>query len=780
MKNDETAPAAGAFRRIWDNAETVEANLHRVVIFRRRFRLDRPLPHAELRIAADTDFIAALDGVEIDRGQFSDDPTVKSWDRVALPPLPAGDHLLAVKVYFCGVKTSGYAPGMPGLYCGCFAADGAEIRFPEPWRCLPDPAFRAGKFEKVTPQLGLTTHYDLRKAINWSSPATDDREWREAAESLPDPALRFRERPAGTRPRLEAFRPGRLVKAGNFRRETRDETASAAMRMAQDICYTSGEVPESLPATLATPPGYEASGVWAIADLGGEMAGLVEFEVEVPAGARIDYGHGEHLADGRVRTEIYGRNFADTCIARAGRNTFQLPFRRIGGRYLELHFSELGGQPVTIHRIGIRPWVLPLPPAAPCEVPSTEWRELRRRAVHTLELCMHEHYEDCPWREQALYTYDSRWQMLYGYSLWGNYDFAAASLELFVPGQREDGHFRLCAPTRGQTVIPIYSLIWTVQLYEHFLHSGSNALFLRCRAAAEKLFAARLADRDAATGLYHPGSPDFWNFYEWAEGLHSRGMPEGELHALYNLYFIEALDAYAKLLESAGESGEAYRRSAAELRGLVEKTFYDPARGLYASTCRNGKAGELFHEHTQVMMLYTRSVPEERRAALWQKIRSREGLIPMTLSSLPYRVLAALDDPGNAADDLETLLLDSYRPMLASETDTLWETAEGQSAFQFAGSLCHGWSALPAYFLAAAVFGVRPTAPGFRRFRFAPHPGTFPEASGEIVTPAGPIRVGFRREGDTLRLRIRHPTSLVMESDFPHLDGVPELQVETY
>lgn len=778
MTNDATATAA-TFRRIWDNALGIEANLHRVVFFRKRFRLERPLAGAELRIAADTDLIAALDGVEIDRGQFSDDPTVKSWDRVALPTIGAGEHLLAVQVYFRGVKTSGYAPGLPGLYCACFAADGAEIRFPEPWRTMPDPAFRAGKIEKVTPQLGLTTCCDLRRAIDWASPTTDDRDWREAAEFAPDAALHFRERPAGTHPQLEAFHPGKLVKTGHFRRESHDENASAALRMAQDVCYSSSAMPSAFPATFVTPPGYESSGIWLIADLGGEMAGLVEFEVDAPEGARIDHGHGEHLADGRVRTEIYGRNFADTCFCRAGRNRFQLPFRRIGGRYLELHFSDLGGQPVTIHRIGIRPWVLPLPPAAPCEVPSAEWRELRRRAVRTLELCMHEHYEDCPWREQALYTYDSRWQMLYGYYLWGNHDFAAASLELFAPGQREDGHFRLCAPTRGETVIPIYSLIWAVQLYEHFLHSGSNALFLRCRAAAAKLFAARLADRDAATGLYHPGSPDFWNFYEWAEGLHSRGMPAGELHALYNLYFIEALEAYAKLLESAGESGETYRRSAAELRGRVEKTFYDPARGLYASTCRNGKLGKLFHEHTQVMMLHTRSVPEARRADLWQKIRAREGMVPMTLSCLPYRVLAALDDPGNAADDLETLLLDTYRPMLGPETDTLWETAEGQSAFQFAGSLCHGWSALPVWYLAAAVLGVRPVEAGFRRFRVAPHPGSFSEASGEIVTPAGAIRVQFRRDGDTIRLRIRHPAALVMESDFSHLGGRPEVEVET-
>ena len=132
-----------------------------------------------------------------------------------------------------------------------------------------------------------------------------------------------------------------------------DPEASAAQLIAQDICYTSDIVPASLPETFQTAYGYDASGIWLIADLGKEMAGFVEFEIDAPAAARIDYGHGEHLADGRVRTEIYGRNFADTCICREGRNVFQLPFRRIGGRYLEIHISNLNGKPVTCRRIGI-------------------------------------------------------------------------------------------------------------------------------------------------------------------------------------------------------------------------------------------------------------------------------------------------------------------------------------------------------------------------------------------------------------------------------------------
>ena len=70
---------------------------------------------------------------------------------------------------------------------------------------------------------------------------------------------------------------------------------------------------------------------------------------------------------------------------------------------------------------------------------------------------MHEHYEDCPWREQALYAYDSRNQMLYGYYVWGNYDFAATSLDLLGRGIRSDGMLELCAPAKAWITIPSFA-----------------------------------------------------------------------------------------------------------------------------------------------------------------------------------------------------------------------------------------------------------------------------------------------------------------------------------
>lgn len=745
--------------RLWDNDQGIAFNQHRIVCFRRHFRLSSPCRGATLFVAADSDFIVFLDGREILRGQYPDDPCVKSYDSVFIPELSAEEHLLAIKVYYCGGEFSGYTPGLPGLYVD-WTLQGVSAG---QWLAHEDDSFRSGAMPKVSPQLGFTTEYDLRRQFDFSSPELDDSGWRPAQELSAAPGIVFRPRPAGTKCQLGEFRPMKCIRSGRLCRFTEGVPGiTAAQSVSADNCYADS-TSKSFPIHWSIPEGYEFTGLWLIADLGGEETGMVEFEVEAPAGTRIDCAHGEHLFDGRVRAEICGRNFADTVYCKAGVTCFTLPFRRVGARYLELHFTGQKGGDVTVRRVGIRPWRLPLPSASAFDCSDGDWMELRRRGVHTLELCMHEHYEDCPWREQGMYTYDSRTQILYGYCLWGNYDFAKAALELFRFAPRQDCHLRLCVPSRGEIIIPVYSLVWMAEIYEHYLYSGDITLFLLCRQTAERMLLARLAEFDTATGLYRTDAK-LWNFYEWAPGVNGRDTREAEFHALYNLYLLECLECYARLLEAAGEDAAEVRQRADALRRAVEGHFFDAQSGLYASysDAEGGLFG--FHEHTQALMLTTGSVPEEKRPALLRALADRT-LVPMTLSSLPYKVWAM--EAGTPADRnaIADMVMGHYRTMLAASCDTLWETENGQDDFFYAGSLCHGWSALPIYVMQSIILGIKPLEPGFRRFRVAPAPGGLRFASGEMPTPAGRIQVSWRLEKDNGTLRICVPAGLHPEVD---------------
>ncbi|MFA6929322.1 MAG: family 78 glycoside hydrolase catalytic domain [Lentisphaeria bacterium] len=759
-----TKPLHGALR-IWKNAGLSEPNQY--VLFRKKFKLERKQTELLLKISVDSDFILMLDGTELGRGQFSDDPDFPTWSEFMIPELVAGEHLLAVQVYHKGEGFSCYAIGIPGLLLALKNAE-FELLSDASWKMLPDPAFASGMRAKLTSQLGFTVEYDARKALAWADPELDDQAWPNAVAMLPDKP--YQKRPAGAIPRLEPFCSAKVIRQGMLFR--RHEEKTVAQTMAVDQVYWNAEKPDF--------PAKEADCCWGswprlggvgdgwalIADLGCESVGFLEFELEAPEGCILDIAHGEHLDDGKVRMQCFGRNFADRFICQAGRHVYHLPFRRLGVRYLQLHFVMPETEtPVRLLRVGICPWTLPLPEAVPFKTGNMELLEVRRLAIRTLELCMHEHYEDCPWREQSLYTYDSRNQMLYGYYLWNNEDFAAASLNLFGKVILPDGQLRLCAPTRMKTVIPMYSLIWPIQVYEHYLYSGSMAVFQENRRLLAEVVDKALACRDEISGLCSPPSREYWYFYEWAPELSQQGCAEGEFHSLYNLYLIEMLEAYARLLKADHQAADHYEKAAEKLRKSVESNFYDPEKKCYASKIQDGKLFGLYHEHTQLLMLHVQAVPQEKIAPLLEVIYG-ETLVPITLSVMPYLLLLFLQqDYGSKSREYTWhKIQNNYFLMLDGHSTSLWETVKGGDDFLYAGSLCHGWSSLPVYYCAAGLLGVIPLEPGFKRFRVRPWHGGEMFAEGEVPTPAGRIRVAWQRNAaGFLDLEVHHPAALQPE-----------------
>ena len=80
---------------------------------------------------------------------------------------------------------------------------------------------------------------------------------------------------------------------------------------------------------------------------------------------------------------------------------------------------------------------------------------------------MHEHYEDCPWREQALYCMDSRNQMLCGYDAFFESDFQRANLVFISKGKRADSLLELTYPAVNTPAIPFFSVMYPVAVYEY-------------------------------------------------------------------------------------------------------------------------------------------------------------------------------------------------------------------------------------------------------------------------------------------------------------------------
>lgn len=380
---------------------------------------------------------------------------------------------------------------------------------------------------------------------------------------------------------------------------------------------------------------------------------------------------------------------------------------------------------------------------------------------------MHEHYEDTPWREQAFYVADSRNQALCGYYAFGEYAFPEASFGLYRDAFEAPLYSDICAPSRSGLCIPSFTLSWPVTVYEHWMYSGSTSLVEYCWERMTAALDEALARREDGL-MKTPGEPGMWNFYEWSEGLSDQIVKDkrreiGRFEAPLQLFLIQALRCTARMAPVMGDEArtQRYAQAALELSQRVNEVFWQPTRGLYATFYENGRQ---WHEAelTQALALYGEIVPPAEQAPLREKLMDGEGLVPCTLSYSLFKYEAILMGGEAYAKAVFADIARDWGLMLYKDSTSFWETILGQKDFDYAGSLCHGWSAIPLYLYMRYVLGVRPLEPGFARFEVDPV-AVFSEAAGTVPTPAGDICVSIRCDEDGKDIEVDAPENLIWE-----------------
>ncbi len=666
---------------------------------------------ARLLLCAETEYEAHLNGSFVGSGQYRSFRGTMAYDEYDVTQLlREGENVLTVTAYSEGENAQTYEADTPLLRFALMWGT-QTVLSGEETLVREHPRYESGRIEKNSPQLGYTYHYDA------SAPETP---WEKAhvvpyvGICVPRPVEKCVLGPAVT---------GRWLAQGTLLR--RGEGTPAQM------IYTDGLFLEKPGAERE--PGLlpcDADGRFFLVDLGRQYAGLLSMELDAPAGTVVDIGWGEHIEDLRVRTAVGNRNFACRYVCREGRQRFLGCFRRLGGRYLQVHVTNMTGD-VRFYHIGIRPQDYPLARETALHCGNRLLDRLSEVSAHTLKLCMHEHYEDCPWREQALYAFDSYMQMLCGYYLFGEYDFARESLRLLADSQRPDGMIRMCAPTGIPQTIPSFSLTWILSLERYVLYSGDLAFGREMLPKAERVLCAFPMEGDLIRNA--PDRKQNWNFYEWTEGLD--GEPGAEVDAPINCFYIMAAEAYGRLCGYLGAEEKPVYHAPERMRRAIYGTFFDQQRGVFRSVVGDAR----IHELTQALAICA-GVTRDR------SILKKEGLIPATLSTLFFKYEALLSDEHADRDAVLDEMLTIWGKMLLTGTDTLWEVTEGAAAFEDAGSLCHGWSAVPVYFLYRYYLGYAPTSPGFREYRLEPQRSRhYHELRTTLFRPgaAEPVEISF-------------------------------------
>lgn len=627
------ASAASGASWIWVDAPTAPVNTH--AQFKTVF-----VPRAgktELDVSVAGNYAAFVNGRFAAFGQYTDYPWRKTYSRTDITRFVrlGGENELVVWARHSGDEFTSHADGAPGLWARVVSAGESVAESGPSWLSRVDTRFAQGAREKLFVSLDWTWLYDARAALP---------EWRLSRwSSRPVEHQGVVERPVSQLEAGERFTLRRLPLSGR-----------------------------------------------AVFDAGEETTGLVDFSVVARAGTTVDVCHAEYMVGDQLNPAAFerGKCFRDVFVCAEGTNDFFYPLRRYGGRFFELRARSPTDR-FDVVRFALRPVVADLP-TPPCASSDPLVRAAHDLAVRTLRLCQHERYENCPWREQSICAFDARNQMLFGYGLWGNYDRAAAMIDLFAQGVKSNGFVRAAAPTLKDLWIPSFTFAWMDAIDEHAVYSGSGALFRRHAALVEEMLGKILASGDGSL-FFPPDDPGRWDYGECATLEFAVHPP----NAFYNLYLREALLRLSPRFRALGKVAFAARldAAAASIGDALNHRLYDPVEGAYADHLDPSGRRAGYYAFVQALALAQGLVPDDGPRTILDGLKSgRWGEV--SLSNMPYLARAVFAH-GNSSDLrwLDEKVRAFVRRHLDAGATTCWEDASGPAYAGGGGSLCHGWSA---------------------------------------------------------------------------------------
>ncbi len=587
---------------------------------------------ATAKISCDGDYTLFINGRFVTSGQYGDFEHYKSVDTVDITEfLDTGWNKIAILVWHFGKDCQRYKKYSPGVICEITSCDSVIFKTDENTLCRQSKAYLNGFEREISSQLGFSYSYDSTKEDSWQIGKGEDMK-----NACPvDKKCHFIPRPN------KKLRLSELVQATKIGKN--------------------------------------------LYDLGKEYMGLLSFSLNAVKKTKINIAYGECLESGHVKRKIGTRDFSIDYIAKTGENSYTNYMLRFACRYLEVDADD----EIEITSIGLIPQYYPVTPR---ETSLTGLdRDIYSICVNTLRLSMMEHYVDCPWREQCLYAFDSRNQMLSGYYAFedGNFDYAKSNLLLMAQDRRDDGVLSICYPSGIDLTIPSFSLYYIIAIKEYIEHSQDTKILDRVDFKLKEILDTFLKnERDGLICSFEKQC--HWNFFDWSPYADGYGDDNrrGRCDVSFSILTVLALMAYDKIRELC-TLPPVFQDKISKLRQSTREAFYHTERGAFLNQ-------EHATELVNALAVKAEVVTGKEAERICQALAHKEFIsCSLSMKCFVYDALIKTDKE-KYRDFILNDIRQTYAPMI--EVGTVWETVNGAIDFDNAGSLCHGWSSTPIYY----------------------------------------------------------------------------------
>ncbi len=570
-----------------------------------------------------------------------------------------------------------------------------------------------------------------------------------------------------------------------------------------------------------------------IVDFGREVCGFPVLELDAPEGTIVDANFFEGIDEsGIFWTDGLRNSFRYVC--RAGYQIFRSHQRR-GFRYASLtfRFPANTDAPIKLYNVRCLLNTYPVEQRGSFSCSDALLTNIWEVAAYTVRLCMEDTYVDCPAYEQVFWVGDARNSALVNAVAFGANELTDRCLRLVAqslshnldsikpPQLQKRAHLTTDHVGSGWfSEIPMWTFLWIWNVWEHYLITADRVALAELYPAVRECL-ERCLRFLSPRGLLNV--PDVWNLVDWSAMDLTR---DGEVTSS-NALLVESLRRAALMAEALVATGSAsttsldvaslqhevlhYREAAARISTAINTYCWSEERGAYVDTVRDEQA-YIYHqalaveyglhldereqflarmrisEHTNTLVLLCNCASEERVERILPLVEAAKygkfiGSSPDQAVNFPPDEIVPVGSPWFLFFTLEallkrhevatviTLICEQWGRMLAQGATTFWETFPNLHATHWSRSLCHGWSAAPAYFLSTQVLGVQLAAPGYSRVRIAPYIGDLNWAKGIVPTLHGDIYISWSRQGETLEIALDIPTNVVAELLIEEITG---------
>jgi len=769
--------------------ENATPSHYQVRYFRRTFQVADPAA-ATLRVdlSADSRYLFFCNGVFIGRGPAKGDVNHHFYDSFDLSAhLRAGTNVLAAIVL--DMSRVAHRPALLGApcsvmtYAGGFVLEGAvrgaagealtDLQTNAEWRVAVD---RGHRFQNENTTFeGYLGYFEHRLSAlipeNWAGVEFDDSAWPAATVLFKAELIGNRRDPAspyGLMPRMIPML---------------EEGAPASYPDA--YAAGGGAVPpawrkllaEGAPLMLA--PGEKID---LVLDMGVLTTAFPHLSVSGGAGSvvRLTYAEALRLPWNTPGAKLMGKpqplanlasHFADESTGwtfdrrgkvtgwcdiwePSGRAEIFEPLHWRAFRYVGLRIT-VGREPLTLRAVQQRFTAYPYRVIATFESSDRALDKIWQVGLHTMRMCSHETFEDCPHYEQMQYAGDTMITSKLAMFTTGDYRLSRQALYQFDWSRLSDGLTQARFPSRLLQVIPAWSIHWITSLKDYFQCTGDRATLKELLPGVRAVLDWYRRHTDAS-GL--PAKLPYWNITDWCPWWPRGVVPGADEGAtcIHSAQFINALDETAWMLRHSGGGAEAgaLTAEAAALRARAHALFWSEPEGLYLD--RPG--GPEVSQYANAWAVVAGFAGERERGILMRRFPNDEKLAPGSFFwwHMGFTALAKCGAYDSMPDHLgpwhESI---GYGLSAFVEENSYWR------------SLCHAWSAHPVLEFQQRILGVTPAEPGFARAGIVPHRCGLSHASGSVCTPRGLIEVAWKVENGRFVLTGRTPASIPVDITLP-------------